>query len=213
MNLQVNEIFASIQGEGRWTGLPCVFLRLQGCNLDPPCAWCDTSDALAIKQHPAIDYVLSIGQVLDEINKYQPRTVVITGGEPMVQANAIEELIILDDNIHNWHLETNGTLPIPDVFDWVTISPKPRPNHGWLAFTTTLANEIKLVVVNLSDIKWVEQLYRHHPRTSKLSHIWLQPVSNNPEMINHCIAWLLGKHNPYQIMGLSVQTHKFLGVR
>lgn len=209
MNLQVNEIFASIQGEGRWTGLPCVFLRLQGCNLDPPCAWCDTPDALTMPKAKTA----SIGQVLDEINKRQPRTVVVTGGEPVMQASALEELIILDDNIHNWHLETNGTLPIPDVFDWVTVSPKRRPDHEWNELTMSLANEIKFVVADLVDIKWVDHHYCHHPRTSELSHIWLQPVSNNPEMINHCIAWLLGKHNPYQKLGLSVQTHKFLGVR
>lgn len=210
MNLQVNEIFASIQGEGRWTGLPCVFLRLQGCNLDPPCAWCDTPGAQLIYTH---NRYMDIGQVLDEINKLQPRTVVVTGGEPMMQMNALEELIILDDNIHNWHLETNGTLPIPDVFDWVTISPKQRPSDELNANTMLEADEIKVIVTNLMSIQFANEFYMHRNDYPHLKHFWLQPVSNNPEMISHCIAWLLGKHNPYQIMGLSVQVHKFLGVR
>lgn len=209
MNLQVNEIFASIQGEGRWTGLPCVFLRLQGCNLDPPCAWCDTPQAqdVTFPEYPGMDAL----KVLADIDLLTPRTVVVTGGEPMMQAGALRKLIGLDYHKHRWHLETNGTIkiPNPNLFDWITVSPKYRENQPLVS--TNLADELKMVVASLDDLNGLEHI--HVDDYLYLKHVWLQPVSNDPEMISHCIAWLLDRPNKDQLFGLSVQTHKFLEVK
>ena len=205
MNLQVNEIFASIQGEGYWTGLPCVFLRLQGCNLDPPCAWCDTPQAQGwstTKTHNVMD-------VMDIVNSFKPCTVVVTGGEPMMQSDALKELIRLDMGSHRWHLETNGTIKIPNMFQWVTISPKYGQNPP--VIVAAYADELKFVIAYLSDISSMPILNQNdYPY---LKRVWLQPVSNDPEMIKMCVDWLLSIPSSEQLFGLSVQVHKLIGVK
>lgn len=113
----VSSIYDSIQGEGRYVGLPVTFVRLSGCNLD--CEWCDT------------DYErktdMSIEGVVSSINRKQ---VVWTGGEPTLQLDGILKVIknleyeVRKDEMH--HLETNGTILNPSLkeFDYIAFSPK-----------------------------------------------------------------------------------------
>ena len=75
--LKVNEIYHSIQGESTNAGLPCVFIRLTGCNLR--CTYCDTEYAF----YDGKDY--SIKQIIDEVKKYNCKLVEVTGGEPLMQ--------------------------------------------------------------------------------------------------------------------------------
>ncbi|MBP7087460.1 MAG: radical SAM protein [Methanomassiliicoccales archaeon] len=100
----VNEMFLSIQGEGRTMGLPTVFVRLSGCNLD--CRWCDTRYA----EEGGSD--LSVDEVMAGVNGYHIRHVCLTGGEPLWHAG-IPDLIsrLLEEGKHV-SLETNGSLSI-----------------------------------------------------------------------------------------------------
>ncbi|MHC4610839.1 MAG: radical SAM protein [Planctomycetota bacterium] len=105
--LKINEIFHSIQGESTHAGLPCVFVRLTGCNLR--CCWCDT--AYAFHEGRA----LSVEDVLQRVAGYHCDVVEITGGEPLLQADAIPLMRELLRRGYRVLLETGGSLPIEQV--------------------------------------------------------------------------------------------------
>jgi len=118
--LKINEIFKSIQGEGQYIGFPVLFIRLSGCN--QKCWFCDT------KYHEKINFKLTPKELVKKIEKIDPKIIVWTGGEPMLQINLIIETIIEMDFAIQQHLETNGTILDIDVFndyfDYVSFSPK-----------------------------------------------------------------------------------------
>ncbi len=104
--MQISEIFFSIQGESSYAGLPCIFIRLYGCNLG--CLWCDTEYARSGGAMRRMD----TGGVVAEIASYPCTLVEITGGEPLLQEEAFElaeRLIGLDYKVL---IETNGSLPL-----------------------------------------------------------------------------------------------------
>lgn len=112
--MKVNEIFYSIQGEGRFTGTASVFIRFSGCNLN--CDFCDTI-------HKPFKEI-SEDEILEEVKKYPTKHVIITGGEPYLQLtqSLIEKLHDCNKFIQ---VETNGTINKEDLnIDWVTCSPK-----------------------------------------------------------------------------------------
>jgi len=106
--LKVCEIFLSIQGESSFAGLPCIFVRLSGCNLH--CDWCDS------RYHQEIQNEMSISEIIDAISEYKPVDLVeITGGEPLLQKDTPALLDTLERTGFRVLLETNGTLPISDI--------------------------------------------------------------------------------------------------
>jgi 7-carboxy-7-deazaguanine synthase len=133
VTLPVNEIFGSIQGEAHWTGMPSMFVRLQGC--DVGCPWCDTKatwergvqidyDAMLNKIWDAATYAaLTPAVIATLVNGSNARHVVITGGEP-----CMFDLHRLCDALHDGHtvqIETSGTEPIrAPEWAWITLSPK-----------------------------------------------------------------------------------------
>ncbi len=129
MNLKVNEIFTSIQGEGRFQGYPAIFVRLSGCNLN--CNFCDT------KYHTKGNEIAH-NLLVTQIASFKPSIVVWTGGEPLLQLtkirkviNILDELIKREYRLLRQHLETNGEILTPsklitclDIFDYICVSPK-----------------------------------------------------------------------------------------
>lgn len=130
--MRVNEIFYSLQGEGRWTGTASVFVRLSGCNLK--CWFCDTKheEGTEMTEEEIVERVSSLTR--DSRNSSESSEssnssessfphVVITGGEPGLQLTKT-----LIDKLHNAgyfiQIETNGTIQLPEGIDWVTCSPK-----------------------------------------------------------------------------------------
>ena len=115
MTLWISEIFGpTIQGEGLGAGKPAVFLRLAGCNLS--CTWCDTRYSWDWKRFdPSVEAKrLAVGEVFDELYDLAAmgELIVITGGEPLLQAEALRRLIIgLNRADHAVEIETNGTRP------------------------------------------------------------------------------------------------------
>jgi 7-carboxy-7-deazaguanine synthase len=105
----VNEIFLSIQGEGRTMGLPTVFVRLSGCNLD--CQWCDTRYAEEGGSEMSVD------EVLAGVKGYRTRHVCLTGGEPLWHDEAPELISRLLEEGKHVSLETNGSLSIAGLPD------------------------------------------------------------------------------------------------
>jgi 7-carboxy-7-deazaguanine synthase len=104
MNLRVNEIFHSIQGESLYAGLPCVFIRLSGCNLR--CSYCDTRHAYDEGE------CMGIEDILAAATRFECQLVEITGGEPLCQDGTPALAKTLLDHRHTVLVETNGSLPI-----------------------------------------------------------------------------------------------------
>jgi len=102
--LVVNEIFHSIQGESRHAGRPCVFVRLTGCNLR--CVWCDT--AYAFEEGGT----QTVAAIADRVAAFGTRYVLLTGGEPLLQAGVHDLAAVLLDRGHEVAIETGGGLDI-----------------------------------------------------------------------------------------------------
>lgn len=116
--LRVAEIFASVQGEGIWTGIPSTFVRASGCNLR--CVWCDTPYASWRPEGP----VMAVDAILAEIDRLAMPHAVLTGGEPML-FDAMEELAQgCRERGKKITLETAGTIYREIACDLMSISPK-----------------------------------------------------------------------------------------
>lgn len=221
MLYKVNEVFETIQGEGSFTGLPAIFIRLQGCPVG--CSWCDTKHTWSI--HPelalSLDGVLAksaeteqwaavdAAQLLALFNTqgYQARHVVITGGEPcMYDLRPLCQA--LHDKGYQTQIETSGTFEIQvPAQSWVTVSPKIGMKGGYKVLQSALnrANEIKHPVAMDKHIEQLLQLLSHTNLTDKL--VYLQPISQQAKATELAIAYCK-KHN----WRLSVQVHKYLGI-
>jgi len=189
--LQLAEIFYSIQGEGMWTGTPAVFVRLAGCNL--ACDFCDTD--YATKFFAGVDDVV---EKVRESGGDCPM-VILTGGEPLAQAETPALIDALRKDGRRVHIESNGTIftELPaDV--WLCVSPKERVDPRMAA----RANEAKLIV----DERVPEE---HLPLLADKPTILLQPEGNKPA--NVALALDYAKAHPARFR-LSLQTHKFIGV-
>jgi organic radical activating enzyme len=190
--LQLAEIFYSVQGEGTWTGTPAVFVRLAGCNLS--CAFCDTDYSLK--------FIASVDEVVARVRAEggDCPMVILTGGEPLAQAGTPALIEALRADGRRVHIESNGTMPtdLPDDV-WLTVSPKERLTP----MMAQRANEAKLIVDGRVPQEWVAEF----PQTTR---IFLQPEGNKPA--NVALAIDAAKRAPSRLR-LSLQTHKFIGVR
>jgi 7-carboxy-7-deazaguanine synthase len=152
--MYINEIFTSISGEvgGFPQGALCTFVRLQGCNLK--CTYCDTEKAQSGENG---GYHLTTKQVAKEIKKRKMTNVVITGGEPLLQSEAVIDLFDeLEDNF-NISIETNGTIPI-DVccYDATIVMDYKLKSSGHsgemnLIHQLTCDDWVKFVIQNIED--------------------------------------------------------------
>ena len=215
-------MFETIQGEGVFTGVPSVFVRLQECPVG--CAWCDTKqtwDALPQDER-------SFGEILVKtednpqwcsasadaiVNQYQnqgytARHIVITGGEP-----CIYDLRLLtrafEDIGCKCQIETSGT---SEVFatesTWVTVSPKVAMKGKLPVLDSALqrADEIKHPVATQKDIDQLDELLSR-ANVSDNTTIALQPISQKPRATELCIDVCVKRN-----WRLSIQTHKYLSI-
>jgi len=191
--LKINEIFYSIQGEGRNTGIPMVFIRLAGCNLR--CSFCDTAYASEGGRK------MSGREIVDEVRKYKSKWVCITGGEPFLQdLTSLVNLLKIEGL--NIHIESNGTVFQPINPDWLTVSPKTAKEPHPLMLEK--ANEIKLVVDSQEALNGIEKFERY-----ERAYLSVQPVDNKEDTRSLCIDFV--KANPR--WHLSVQLHKLLDIK
>jgi len=107
MTMIVNEIFESLQGESSYAGLPCIFVRLTGCNLR--CTWCDTKYAYTEGTEYGAD------EIADKMNSSKTVIVEFTGGEPLLQKEELVRLIELIDPSKTILLETNGSISLKGI--------------------------------------------------------------------------------------------------
>jgi len=138
----INEIFLSIQGEGKETGLPTVFIRLTGCNLR--CKWCDTEYAFTEGKE------MEIKDVVERAGSFGIKRACITGGEPLLQKETSALISELLERGYDIVLETNGSLPIDDVDERVMIS------MDWK--TPSSGEEKSMLESNLPHLREKDQL-------------------------------------------------------
>ena len=199
-NFRVNDIFYSLQGEGRNTGRAAVFVRFSGCNLR--CSFCDT-DFSAFRE-------MTADEIIREISGYPARFVVLTGGEPTLQVTDV-----FVDQLHQAGfevaIETNGTLPVPENIDWVTVSPKKSPfptSPLGEEYIGRQPDEIKVIFDGKTD----PEDYLSSPQGGIRRGLYLQPCDvgdpqKNKEITDACVEYI--KLHPQ--WRLSLQTHKLVG--
>jgi 7-carboxy-7-deazaguanine synthase len=175
--LNVCELFVSVQGESTYAGLPCVFVRLTGCNLR--CSYCDTEYAWAEGQQ------MSIEQIKAEIKKFKCTLVEVTGGEPLLQEDTIELLGELVIDGYTLLLETNGSLPLDRVPSSVHIimdikCPSSRENERmrWENLNTLeKKDEIKFVISDRIDYEWAVEVLKTK-LTERQCEVLFSPVAD-----------------------------------
>ena len=203
MKYRIKEIFWSVQGEGWNVGTPSVFVRFTGCNqwtgLEheresgySDCArWCDTD----FHGGDWIDHDALLAEIASL--RDSARLVVFTGGEPALQITEalLGEVAALDLQCA---IETNGTLALPRGDCWTTVSPK----GGKFPLFVTSGDELKLVYPQLG-------VQPHDVEALRFTHFYLQPRDNSAENTTACLDYIR-EHPQWR---LSVQTHKYIGVR
>jgi 7-carboxy-7-deazaguanine synthase len=203
--LEVTEIYKSVQGESTYIGLPCVFVRLTGCNLR--CVWCDTTHAF----HNGGN--LSIDQIVDQVKSYGINLVEITGGEPLLQKEVFPLMESLLINKFQVMLETSGSLSIKNVPKKVIkILDLKCPGSGeenknlWenlnhLAST----DEIKFVIADKVDYEWSKKVLQDYKLDQKIQ-ILFSPVFEKLKL-KDLTEWILEDNLPVR---LHTQLHKYI---
>ncbi len=194
MNYPIVEMFHSVQGEGQWTGISTVFIRLSGC--DVGCPWCDTKHSWPTSSQN----IVSAKAIAEYVDNKNPKLVVITGGEPLMHnlaplTNALDRTIAV---------ETSGCYPISGSIHWITLSPK--PHRLPLPDIYQSASELKVVIDKPSDLEFAE---KESKKVGWQCCLFLQPQWENKESFPLVYDYILS-HPRWR---LSLQTHKFLGVQ
>lgn len=185
---RINDIFCSLQGEGRNTGRAAIFIRFAGCNLH--CSFCDTQ----FNEYRE----MTDEQILNEIAQYPSRFVVLTGGEPTLQ---VDEPFLQLLHAHGYEIamESNGTKQPPKGIDWLTCSPKG-----------------KVAISHCNELKCIFDGDASHIITYGIEaeYYYLQPcdvgdAQRNAHITAACIAYI-EQHPEWR---LSLQTHKLIGFK
>jgi len=204
--LLVHEIYASIQGESTFAGLPCTFVRLTGCNLR--CVWCDTPAAFhggtRMTRQEVLARAVALGTPLVEL----------TGGEPLLQSGAIPLLRELCDAGKQVLLETSGEACIADVDPRVhKIMDLKAPGSGechrnrWSNLEhLTRRDEIKFVLADRADYDWMKAAIREHRLEDKVGTLLASCVfgSLSPKDL---VAWVLEDRLRVRVQ---LQMHKYI---
>lgn len=198
--MRINEIFYSLQGEGRFTGTPAVFVRFSGCN--EKCPFCDT-------EHLSYEE-LSEDEIVARACAFGAHHVVLTGGEPTLQVTAsLADKFYAKDIF--LQMETNGSVRLPEGchIDWVTCSPKSLP------VIIQKVDEVKLLYPFAEGIEQflAEVLPMLRQRAKGNLELRLQPLdtgdeAENATILQSTIDYIL-KHPEWS---LSLQTHKMLSI-
>jgi len=215
------ELYKSVQGESSFTGVPCIFVRLAGCNLR--CAWCDSEYTFTGGQPFTVD------EIIAQIEALQPCPLIeFTGGEPMLQHKELLPLMqrLLDAN-YTLMMETSGERPLADVPKLVhKIVDVKCPGAGSAANSFNLANlvaltprdEVKFVLSDRADYEFARDFIRTHALETKCGGILLSPAFSktptdqrstdnatlDPRLV---VEWLLADGLPAR---LSLQIHKYI---
>lgn len=203
--LRITEIFLSLQGESRTSGLPTVFVRLTGCPLR--CTYCDTAYAFHGGEWKSFE------EILGTVEEYGVRHVCVTGGEPLAQPGCIDLLRQLCDAGYAVSLETSGALPIEQVdprvmkvLDLKTPASGEVERNRWENLDFLSADDqIKLVICSREDYEWArEQVRQRH--LDGYCDVLFSP-SWGEMNVTELADWIVEDRLPVR---LQVQLHKIL---
>ena len=196
--LPVMERFLTVQGEGAHTGTSAWFIRLAGC--DVGCAWCDVKESWDASRWPTV----GVAELVAEAAASGAPICVVTGGEPAMHALGPLTEGLQAAGIRT-HIETSGAHPLTGRWDWVTLSPKRF--KAALPATYPAAHELKVVVVNTADLSWAEE---HAAQVPAATQCFLQPEWDRRDRVLDRVLAHIAAHPRWR---LSLQTHKYIGVR
>jgi len=219
--MQITEIYKSLQGESTYAGLPCVFVRLTGCNLR--CTWCDSEFSFYGGKKMTVD------EVLTEVARLSPTggLVEITGGEPMLQERDIiplmEQLLDADYQVL---LETSGERPLARVPKQVIKIVDVKCPHSGEPNTFALENlkalrphdELKFVLTDRNDYEFARDFVVNHELAGCVNAILFSPAfektASGARDTSHCLIdpqqlaeWIVADSVPAR---LSLQIHKLI---
>jgi 7-carboxy-7-deazaguanine synthase len=201
----INEIFQSIQGESSYSGFPCTFIRVTGCNLR--CSYCDTTYAY----HKGIN--LTIAQIVREVRRNRISLVEITGGEPLLNEEVYPLIEKLLSEGYKILVETNGSIDISRLNESVVRiidikCPSSKMSHKMYWKNMDIlrpTDEIKFVVKNRSDYVWSRMIINKYKLKDKVK-INLSPVHDVMDAAK-LAEWMLEDKLPAR---LQIQMHKYI---
>jgi 7-carboxy-7-deazaguanine synthase len=203
-HMNISEIFYSLQGEGRFSGYPTIFVRTVGCNLR--CSYCDTTYAYEGKKH------MTISEILKVISSYPTQHVCITGGEPLLQEELDSLLDCLITKKYTITVETNGSKSIEALSSQenIMISLDVKcPSSGMHEYMNlenleflSHQDQLKCIIKNTDDYLYAKQVLATH---TIVCPVFFQPVwGTNPQQL---AQWILDDGLKVR---LSLQLHKLL---
>ncbi len=204
--IRISEIFYSLQGETRTTGLPTVFIRLTGCPLR--CTWCDTEYAFKGGD------LLSSDAILDKVSEYAPKYVTVTGGEPLAQRECHQLLTLLADQGYEVSLETSGAITLSEVDTRVVKVMDLKPPASGESHRNLYENirfldkkdQLKFVIADRGDYDWSVSKLIEYDLANRVSDVLFSPVSG--EMSAEILAsWILDDRLPVRFQ---LQLHRMI---
>lgn len=199
--LQLSELFHSVQGEGELTGTSSVFVRTTGCNLR--CWFCDTP----YTSWKPEGYSSSLDEVIEQVTQFDCQHVVITGGEPMLQSGVVPLTQSLKERDIHITIETAGTVHLPVHASLMSISPKlanSTPDHTtWgpkhdetrhrpdviRQLISEYNYQLKFVIDQPADVDDVKTYLNEFPKV-KADRVWLMPQGILKAELDERMAWL-----------------------
>ncbi|PTX95024.1 7-carboxy-7-deazaguanine synthase QueE [Spartobacteria bacterium LR76] len=204
--LTINEIYLSVQGESTWAGLPCVFIRLTGCDLR--CSYCDTEYAFYEGKKRLVS------EVLAEVSDMPCPMVEVTGGEPLLQKNVKPLMAALCDAGKTVLIETSGAHDISGIDSRVhRIVDLKTPSSGESGRNRyeniphlTERDEVKFVLGSREDYEWAREQIGRYDLGTRVRAVLLSPVFGkiDPKDI---VQWMLDDQLPARFQ---LQMHKFI---
>lgn len=204
-NLNIIEIFSSVQGETSWTGLPTLFIRLAACNLR--CSWCDTTYSFG-RGEP-----MSFEEIYSQVQTAGLPYICITGGEPLLQKNIHPLMASLCDAGYALSIETGGSLSIEEIDPRVHVildikcpgSGMQEKNHWPNIVQLKTGDEVKFVLSDRGDYEFARTIFRER-LTNCPAETLFSPVHDvlDPKIL---VGWILEDRLKVR---LNLQIHKFI---
>ncbi len=211
----INEIFDSIEGEGKRAGQLTTFVRLDGCNLT--CSYCDTMYA------HGIDAEKEPWQVQDILDKLHHKNVTITGGEPLMHYKTLPSLLTairkLQNRYHEVNIESNGSMPIKEYLDYddVFFTLDYKCGSSGMRGTMYLPNfeqvrsrdVVKFVVGSVEDMQEAAHVYKYFKLSRLDGNVYLSPVFGSIEPAEIVEFMKAAEHRGFD-WRVQLQLHKFI---
>ncbi|MBS1561201.1 MAG: radical SAM protein [Bacteroidetes bacterium] len=208
-HFNVSEIFFSVQGEGSRAGMPCTFIRLQGCKLR--CVWCDTPYALDKR---VVATLMTGAEIVAEIERIGCSFVEFTGGEPLEQPDVVPLMAYLCDAGYTVAVETGGHVDVSNVdprviriIDVKCPDSKMEPLNHWENLDALRpTDEIKFVLASRRDYEFARDVIRRYDLSRSTTAVLLSCVFGTLEF-KDVVEWILADKLDVRFQ---LQMHKFI---